>query len=114
MCFQLQTDISLRETVAKLASQQLEIMRGLERQETPDPIASANSSSTLALPGTPNPLITSAKGPIKVTSVAGDMVSNKTSKTTTAANSYNVMTNSTLNVGNKTTMAKTTANNHRS
>lgn len=114
VCFQLQTDISLRETVAKLASQQQEIMRGIERQETRDPIGSTQSSSTLAPPGTPNALSNSAKGPIKVTSVAGDMVSNQTSKTTTAANSYNAMTNSTLNVGNKTTTAKTTANNRSS
>ncbi|KAF8729441.1 hypothetical protein AX14_006097 [Amanita brunnescens Koide BX004] len=112
--FGLQTDISLRETVSKLASQQLEIIRELERRETRDPSGSTNSSSTLAPPPTPNPLINSVKGPIRVANVAGDMVSSKASKTTTATNSYNVMTNSAMNVGNKTAMTKTTANNHRS
>ncbi|KAK2462588.1 hypothetical protein APHAL10511_005321 [Amanita phalloides] len=114
--FGLQSDISLRDTVAKLASQQVEMMKDLMNRDAPEPSGSANGSySTLPLPGASsktNAVVNSPKGQIKITTVSGDMVSTKTSKTTTNTNSHNTMMNSTLNAGNSTT--RTVSNNYRS
>jgi len=111
--FGLQPDISLHETVAKLASQQVEMKKEIERRKTPDPSRST-SPSTIPPPRTPDSQIPT-RGPVKVTSAAEDVVPNKTpGKTMTNMNSHNAATNSTLNTGNNTVATKLVTNKGRS
>ncbi|KAF8626050.1 hypothetical protein AX15_005104 [Amanita polypyramis BW_CC] len=118
--FGLQTDISLRDTVAKLAAQQVEMMkelRGLDSDGASSIDRTDSGSPPPALPPSaakPGSMTNSAKGDIRITTVTGDMTSKKASKTTSNTNSHNMMTNSTLNAGNTTTMTTSTHYGHTS
>jgi len=107
--FGLQSDISLRDTVHKLAEQQVEIMEGLMNRGGTDSGAEPGAAP-LPRPvgGKFAPLVNSAHGEVKITTIAGDKISNKVSKTKTNNNSYNMMTNSTVNTGNTTTTVTNT------
>ena len=106
---QLQSDISLRDTVYKLAEQQMEIMNELKNREESSTGSSAEGgASPRPVGGKFAPLVNSAQGGVKITTIAGDKISNNVSKTKTNTNSYNVMTNSTMNTGNTTTTTTNT------
>ncbi|KAM6503086.1 hypothetical protein JOM56_000029 [Amanita muscaria] len=89
--FGLQSDISLRDTVHKLAEQQVEMMNELKNREgrARDEPGSTSPASISPVPSKLAPLINSAQGQVKVSSVSGDKITNKASTTTTNTNSYN-------------------------
>ncbi|KAF8626478.1 hypothetical protein AX17_006534 [Amanita inopinata Kibby_2008] len=97
--FGLQSDISIRETVARMAAQQEEMLRELKKRADNDNAGGPGDGDTEDVrlhdgklgPGLGH-FINSARGQIKITSVKGDMVKSNVSNVTTNTNSGNSTT----------------------